>query len=505
MMLGARPRLALITILAAVSFLVAVEAKAPTDTPDIQLQLGKLLYAEGRYREALAAFQHAVRSDEARVRVPARAGVVQSALRTAEFGTARDEGVRLREERPDDPALLAIYGDAMWSSGLFEEAAGAYNRAVSLRIGEARAHNGMARVLSARGQYQEALNHASTAVAIEPREADFHHTLGNVNERLGRFDQAAVSLSSFINLLPKGFADSRAVWAAAELKFLQSFGKRKPYEVTSDPDAVYTLPFRVENEKIIVRGRVNGSSPLDFIVDTGAELTTLSGATSRRQVVDPVVYTVSAGVGEVGLRGLQLGRIDKLELGSLKIRHVPCIIKSPALRDLPTVEGDSLSPLALGLSVSIDYSNRVITLARRLPVEQTAPDQTMALWMHRLATVRGMVGNSPRSFVVDTGGQVISISTDTAQELPPRKGGRKIPLRVYGASGWDRDAYLLPGVDLAFQDIRYTKHSVVVLNLRAPSVLLGYELGGIVGHQFLSHYKVDIDLERGELRLKKSS
>jgi hypothetical protein len=216
-----------------------------------------------------------------------------------------------------------------------------------------------------------------------------------------------------------------------------------------------------------------------------------------------VVYTVSAGVGEVGLRGLQLGRIDKLELGALKIRHVPCIIKSPALRDLPTVEGDSLSPLALGMSVSIDYASRVLTLARRLPAE-SAPDQTMALWMHRLATVRGMVGSSPRSFVVDTGGQVISISTDTAQDLPPLGGGRQIALRVYGASGWDRDAYLLPGVDLDFHGIRFDKHSVVVLNLRAPSVLLGYELGGIVGHSFLSRYRVSIDLDRAELRLKKS-
>ena len=503
MTLGARPRLALVTILVALAFLVAVDASSPTDTPDIQLQLGKLLYAEGRYLEALTAFQHALQSDEARVRVPARTGVVQSALRIGAFGTARDEGVRLRQDRPDDPALLAIYGDAMWSSGLFEEAAEAYARSVSLREQEARGHNGLARVLSARGRYQEALGHAMTAVGLEPREADYYHTLGNVNERLGKFDQAAVALGSFINLLPKGFADSRAVWAVSELKFLQSFGTRMPYEVTSDPDAVYTLPFRLEHEKIIVRGRVNGSSPLDFVVDTGAELTTLSGATSRRQVVDPIVYTVSAGVGEVGLRGLQLGQIDKLEIGALKIRHVPCIIKSPALRDLPTVEGDSLSPLALGMSVSIDYANRVLTLARRLPAE-AAPDQTMALWMHRLATVRGMVGTSPRSFVVDTGGQVISISTDTAQGLPPTGGGRKIALRVYGASGWDRDAYLLPGVDLAFKDIRFDKLSVVVLNLRAPSVLLGYELGGIVGHQFLSRYRVSIDLEHAELRLKKS-
>jgi len=208
-------------------------------------------------------------------------------------------------------------------------------------------------------------------------------------------------------------------------------------------------------------------------------------------------------VGEVGLRGLQLGRIDKLEFGPLRVKQVPCIIKSPALQDLPVPEGESFSPLAMGLSVTVDYGRRVMTLAKRLPASGPA-DVTMGLWMNRLATVRGMVGDGhARSFVVDTGGQVISISTDTARALPPVD-LRKIALKVYGASGWDRDAYLMPGVDLAFNDIRFRKMSVVVLNLRAPSVLLGYELGGIVGHRFLSKYHVTIDLTASELRLKQS-
>jgi hypothetical protein len=185
------------------------------------------------------------------------------------------------------------------------------------------------------------------------------------------------------------------------------------------------------------------------------------------------------------------------------VKQVPCIIKSPALQDLPAPEGESFSPLAMGLSLTVDYARRVMTLARRLP-EAGPADVTMELWMSRLATVRGTVGDGhPRSFVVDTGGQVISISTDTARALPPMD-LRKIALKVYGASGWDRDAYLMPGVDLAFSDIQFRKMSVVVLNLRAPSVLLGYELGGIVGHRFLSRYHVTFDLNRAELRLKQS-
>ena len=503
MPVGARPPLALLTLLVAAGLVMAVDAFSPPETPEIQLQLGNLLYADGRFSEALTAYEHAVVSPEPRVRIPARIGLVQSALRVGGFQQARSEALVLRQERPSDAFALTVYGDAMWSAGLFEEAELGYAEALALQPEEARGHNGVARVLSARARYDEALEHALRAVRLEPREADYHHTLGNVYERLGRYDHAATALGSFINLLPKGLADSRAVWAASELKFLSSFGNKSPYEFASNPDQVYTLPFRLENEKIIIQGRVNGSRPHDFIVDTGAELSTISRTTGEKEGVTPITYTISAGVGEVGLRGLQLGRIDKLEFGPLKVKHVPCIIKSPALLDLPAPEGESFSPLAMGLSVHVDYARRVLTLAKRLPDDGPA-DVTMGLWMNRLATVRGMVGDAhPRSFVVDTGGQVISISTDTARELPPLV-LRKIALKVYGASGWDRDAYLMPGVDLAFSDIRFQKMSVVVLNLRAPSVLLGYELGGIVGHRFLSRYHVSIDLNRAELRLKKS-
>ena len=80
---------------------------------------------------------------------------------------------------------------------------------------------------------------------------------------------------------------------------------------------------------------------------------------------------------------------------------------------------------------------------------------------------------------------------------------RKIPLRVWGTSGWDREAFLLPGNDLDFDRIEYRNFPLVVLNLRAPSVLLGFQVGGIVGHKFLSNYRATMDLNRSELRLEK--
>jgi predicted aspartyl protease len=319
-----------------------------------------------------------------------------------------------------------------------------------------------------------------------------------------KYEEAAAAYGNYVNLLPNKDTSEKAAWSRAEIRFLRSFGQRVPFQLDPGADeTVYTVDFRLLNDKVVVRAKINDSSAMDFVVDTGSENTVITETTARRLGIAPVTYTLSAGVGEVGLRGLQLARIDSLELGPLKIRNIPCLIKNPPLRDLPVKESESLSPLALGFSMIIDYKTHKLTFGKRLPQEPA--EFELPLRLYRLATVRGVVGGHQANFVVDTGGEVISISQATASVLGKPEGSRRIALKVYGSSGWDRDAFLMPGVDLAFDTIQYKNFPVVVLNLYAPSALLGFQLGGIVGHKFLSHYRVGIDLEHSLLRLKQLS
>ena len=73
----------------------------------------------------------------------------------------------------------------------------------------------------------------------------------------------------------------------------------------------------------------------------------------------------------------------------------------------------------------IDYKTRKITFGKQLPPEPA--DFELPLRLHRLATVRGTVdGTQPANFVVDTGGEVISISQATRRRARParsRRGG----------------------------------------------------------------------------------
>jgi Flp pilus assembly protein TadD/predicted aspartyl protease len=471
---------------------------------ELQYQLGTILYDETRFQEALVAFAAASKTDDDRLAVAALKGTVRTALRVAEFKLAEQEAEVLRSRAPEDLEAITLQGDALWSAGLFDEAEREYRDAMAREPGSARALHGVARSLLATSRLPEALDTALTASAASPRDGEIHSLIGDVYERLNRYDEAANAYKNYINLLPNRDRSEKAAWARAQVQFLESFSGRVPLDIDQeDLEMLHTLPFRLVDDKIVVQARINGLRAQDFVLDTGSEDTTISRQIAQRERIRPITYTISAGVGELGLRGLQLSRLDSLDLGTLQVRNLPVLVKNPALRDIPRREAESFSPLSIGMSMRIDYENQLLTIGRELP--RVEADIQLPMRIHRLAMVRGLLNSSrPTYFVVDTGGEVISISAETANSLGESP-YRRIPLRVWGTSGWDRDAFLLPGVDLDFDEIEYRNFPLVVLNLRAPSILLGFQLGGIVGHKFLAPYRVTMDMESSQLLLERRS
>lgn len=466
----------------------------------IYLEAGDLLARNWDHVDALAMYERAEQVAAGQDRVRAGIGVTLSAIRLAQFEFAYVKAAELRNDHQDDLDVRTTYGQAAWSAGLFDAAEASFRDVIASRPADTRALVGMARVLVARNRLDEALSNALAAATSNPKDADAYYLVGHVCRRLGRLDEATDWYGKYLSMVPRNETDRRA-WVQGEIALLKSFGRHVPGQMdVRSQSVIHTIPFRMVRDKIMVQGRVNGDEWAEFIVDTGAEQTVISQATAKRLGVVPISATISAGVGEVGLRGLQNAALDSLQIGSLVVRNVPCLIKTPALAGLPSRESESFSPLALGLSVVIDYRRKEILLGTQLP-EQPA-DVKMPLWFSRLATVRGLVNDErPSSFIVDTGGEVVSISRETAAQLTRLSPGRRIPVPVFGTSGWDREAYILPGLTLSFDSVLLRNFSVVVLNLHAPSMLLGYRVGGTLGHVFLSRYRVTIDLQRGVLAL----
>ena len=492
--------LSLAAAAAVLTFGLRVAGQTAQEDPAGQLQLATELFGSSRYQEALAAYDLALRGGDAGLVTRARKGKVRAALRVAEFDLARVEAETLNVDGAADPESQTLLGDALWANGLFGEADTAYREALDETPGSSRARFGLARSLATRSQLNEALRETLTTASAAPQDPEVHALAGHIYERLNRFGEAADAYERYIGLLPMVENNSTAAIAQSKVRLLRSFKGRVPLQVEDAAGRVHRVRFRLADKKIVLQGLVN-RAPVEFVLDTGAERTGLSDVTARRAGVIAVTATVSAGVGVASLGRVELGRADSIEVGTLRIRNVPVAIRRTARGALPRWHSESFSPLAMGYSVVIDYQRREVLLARTLP--EGLADVRLPMRMNRLPMVRGLLNSThPAYFVVDTGGEMISISAETALSLamPPV---RRIPLRVSGMSGLDENAFLLPGVDLDFEEIEYRNIGLAVLNLRVPSVLLGFQLGGIVGHRFLADYRVSLDMGRSELRLER--
>lgn len=454
-------------------------------------------FAEARYEDAYKEYAKVFSAGYKDLAVSALKGMIRSALRLSSFQIARREAEALRSAAQDADALT-LYGDALWGGGLFDEADVAYRAALDQYPDSARARFGLARALLTRGHLDEALTETLAASTASPKDPEILVLLAELYERLFRYDDAVRVYEDYVKLLPSRVRGSSEI-ATLKIRLLRSFSGRTPVSIDG-ADRSYTVPFRLRGKKVLVSGLLNGK-PVDFVLDTGAQQTAVTRDTADRAGIDAIVDTLITGVGAPGLRKLSVGRVDTLSIGDLTIHDLPISIRRDNMPGSEPWQNETFSPAAFGLSVAVDYRQNQVTFARTLPVEPA--DVRLPLRVYRLPLVRGLVNERfPAYFVVDTGGEMLSISKDVATQLamhPPRH----IGLKVWGVTGLDPDAFVLPGVDLNFDEIQYRNFGVAVLNLRAPSVLLGFQLGGILGHNFLSDYRVAMDFTRGELRLQR--
>lgn len=482
----------------------APKPAVPQMTPAAGIEFGDGMMTKGRYREAIVAYQRArIASPDTNQRVRAGAGEVKAILRMGGFQSAVDEAAALLESVPGNPQAMAVLGDALWAAGRFVEAETTYDKVLSIDATDARALHGRGRSLAAKRQLPEALVSVRAAVTHDPGEEAYLYTLADILEQMRRYPEAVEALDRYAAVMPDAKTNNAARWAHAEAELLRRFGNQTPFDIDG-PNQTFTMPFKVENGKVLVQASINGRAPIDVVVDTGAEHSSLTPDVARASHVDALTVIPTAGIGEreVGFRDLQMGKIDRLEIGPLKVKNVACFIKAPALTNLPINETQGFAPLALGLSVSIDYEKHVLTMARQLPAEPGG--LRLPLRMQRLAMVNGSVNMKPAAFIVDTGGELgLVVSGRVASGVNADPALRRIPINVYGTAGRDKNAFVLPFVDIFFgRGVSMQQASVAVLNLDAPSWLLGIDIGGIVGHTFLSKYRVTFDLQRGELALQ---
>src|SRR3954469_7397658 len=147
-----RPLTAAAIVGAAITFLTPGMRAISPEAAEVQLQMAKLLFSDGRYTEAFDAFEQAKPSQDPRIRREALAGCVTAALRLGDFSHAYADAQTLMKTGVKDADAISLYGDALWAVGLFEESEKRFQDAMTLQPGNPRALHGMARGLAARNK-----------------------------------------------------------------------------------------------------------------------------------------------------------------------------------------------------------------------------------------------------------------------------------------------------------------------------------------------------------------
>ena len=464
--------------------------------------------AERMFRELLAK--------DARDR-EARLGLSFALLKQRHLQDAYDQAARVILAEPLSARAHALLGSAILASGNFRNSVEEFRTALSLQENESLAISGLAMVDFYENRMDAAIKGLRRAVSLDSDEPDYIFSLGQATARNERYKEAADAYEQFLLIAPKTDAERRARIRGL-IDFLRYLGNQAPlYSLSGNKTSI---PFESIDGRPLLKVRANGGKEmLRFVLDTGSGMSVVSEETARKLGLRPVARGgLARAVGGGGKFEIVYGFLSSLDLGEVRVANVPVYIRHFYDNRTP-VDG------YLGLSViskfiaSVDYGERIFTLRRQSDFNdnQTRPDlkalaatilsdiveipvrTTSSGFLSGEVRLEGI--DKPLNFIIDTGATVSVVSEKLVAEEELTTYIAPIRMRVFGAAGIADDVktVLLPKVMLG--GTTREQITAAILDMEPVNETAGFTQNGILGGNFLGHYRVSFDFQRALIRL----
>jgi tetratricopeptide (TPR) repeat protein len=477
------------------------------------LRSGDFERAEQLYRELLA------KNDQDN---DARLGLSQALLKQHRLQDSFDHAARVVAVDPLSARAHALLGSAVLAAGDFRLSVEEFRTALSLNGDEAMAIAGLAMVDYYENRTAKCVAGLRRAAFIDPKEPDYLFSLGQAAARLERYKEAADAYERFLVVAPRTDADRRARIRGL-IDFLRYLGQQGSLYNVQGPDRT-VLPFEAPDSRPIIKLRINGSKEtLRFVLDTGSGMSVLSDDTARRVGIKAVAHGgLSRAVGGSGRFEIVYGYLNAIEIGELRIGNVPVYIRH--FYDQHNLVDGYLGIAALArLVISIDYGARSLTLTRQRnagtesgagtagqakPVKAVEPRPEIDVPVRTTSSgflsgevfIEGIT--KPLNFIIDTGATVSVLSEKTAALDEAQAFIKEGRIRVFGAAGIVEDVKtaLLPRVMIGPYALE--KINAAVLDLETVNETAGFQQSGILGGNFLRHFRVVFDFQKGIVRFR---
>ncbi|HET6852748.1 MAG TPA: aspartyl protease family protein [Pyrinomonadaceae bacterium] len=479
---------------------------------------------KGDFPEAEKIFRDLLNKDAQDVE--ARLGLSLALLKQRSLQAAYDHAARVIMVNPLSARAHALLGTAILGAGEFRLSIEEFKTALALNENESLAVAGLAMVDFYENRLSLALPQLRKAVSMDPEEPDFVFNLGQAAARSERYKEAADAYERFLMISPKTDFDRRARILGL-IEFLRYLGKQGSLYVPTGENRA-SISFEATDNRPILQVRVNGQKePLRFVLDTGSGMSVISDQTAKRLGIKPIARGgMARAVGGGGKFEIVYGFVSSIEIGTAKIENIPVYIRKFFDTHIP-VDG------YLGLSVvskfltSLDYGTRRMSLVRQhqtneleswttvrrpegvqglLPVLPNDVAIEVPLRTTSSGFLSGEVGldgfDKNVNFIIDTAASITVISEKLSQEqqlldlLQPSK------MRVFGAAGVTEDVKLLQLPRLSLGLGKLEKINAAVLDMEPVNETAGFTQSGILGGNFLRHFRIYFDFARGAMRLE---
>ncbi|HEY6250423.1 MAG TPA: retropepsin-like aspartic protease [Candidatus Angelobacter sp.] len=269
------------------------------------------------------------------------------------------------------------------------------------------------------------------------------------------------------------------------------------------------VTFRLTGDKrplILLPVFVDGRGPFSFVLDTGAGPTLISN-----ELADALALPRGEeqdGQGAVGKMILVKSELPSLTVGQETLESIPVSVTDLSFigrADGARVDGNLGHSFLRHFAMTLDYATNALTLRRPIGGAERALGESEIAFQsphadNTLVVVPVFVNDKgPYDFVLDTGASRTAISLKMAAEFG-LAAEKIIPLTGGGGSVNASQVRLSSlRVGAARQENLAAAASDFLTQLNAT---LGTTLQGIVGYNFLRHYRVTLDYPRATLNLE---
>lgn len=497
-----------------------------------EIYAGNFDKAEAVYRELLS------RNPED---AEARLGLSLALLKQSRLLEAYEEASQVLAADQNNGRAYSLIGTALLRSGEFRNSVQALRAALQINGRDALALASSAELAFFEHQSRRAYDLMRRAVKVDPREPDYYLALARACSRMEYYGEAADAYQKFLEVAPKTDEERRARILGL-IDFYRYLGTTKLHR-QAGPELV-SIPFELRGNRPFIKVMINGKGPLSFVVDTGASLSVLSDKAAEMLGVRPVARGGKArAVGGSGAFEIVYGVLDSLAIGDARVDLVPVYLRT--VHSSPDMPQEERADGYLGLSVlanyavTIDYKTRTMTLDRSIARDapegtpQTAgasvPTETETMappsappdsgengdisiqlrsTSGGLASAEGWLEGTrlPLNFIIDTGASATVVSKAAVKRhMLERLKLKDARFRVIGAAGIEEGVEALGLGTLTVSGLRQRNARALILDLDPVNETSGFEQHGILGGDFLRHFKVLMDLRRFQFRLTPQS